>query len=78
MVDYLISTGSDTLQFDSKGRTPLHYACILDCDKKIVQLLLDYNKEMDDYKAHTKESTEEFKERPIKNYDTIPTMADLN
>jgi ankyrin repeat protein len=72
MVDYLLSNGADTLLLDAKGRSVLHYACILNCDKRIVQLLIDYNSEMDKYKAHTKEAVGEFKERPIKNYDCVP------
>ena len=72
MVDFLLINGSETLFFDYRGRTPLHYACILGCDKKIIQLLIDYSKELDKYRAHTKESLEEFKERPIKNYDSTP------
>ena len=72
MVDYLISNGCDTLFFDYKGRTPLHYAAMLGCDKKIIQLLIDYNRELDKYRAHTREAMDDFKERPIKNYDCTP------
>jgi ankyrin repeat protein len=62
---------------DHKGRTPLHYAIILNCDKKIVQLLIDFNRELDKYRAHTKEAIDEIKERPIKNFDCIPAPSDV-
>lgn len=72
VVEYLISNGADTLIFDVYGRSPLHYACIMNSDKKVVQLILDYNKEMDQYRAHTKENLEEFKKKAIINYDCVP------
>ena len=77
MVEYLLNNGCETLYLDYKGRTPLHYACILKCDKKIVQLLIDFNKELDKFRAHYKESLDEFKERPIKNFDCVPTANDV-
>ena len=77
MVEYLVINGADTLIMDYKGRTPLHYACILGCNKKIIQFLLDYNKELDKYRAHTKEAMDEFKNRPIKNYDKTPTLLEI-
>ena len=62
---------------DYKGRTALHYACILNCDRRIVQLLVDFSKELDKFKAHSKEAMKEFQERPIKNFDCIPTALEL-
>lgn len=74
MIDCLISGGCDTLYIDCKGRTALHYAVILGCEKKIIQLIIDYNKEIDQYRAHTREVTDELKARPIKNYDCTPNI----
>ena len=36
MVEFLVSNGCETLYFDVNGRTILHYAVLLDCDKKLV------------------------------------------
>ena len=36
LIEYLLINGSDTLFVDYKGRTVLHYACILNCEKKII------------------------------------------
>eukprot|EP00347_Sterkiella_histriomuscorum_P015552 403356602 len=77
MVEFLVSNGCDTLFIDFRGRTPLHYACILGCDKKIVQFMIDYNKELDKFRAHTKEAMEEFKDRPMKNFDITPSNQDI-
>ena len=77
MVEYLLSSGCDTLFIDYKGRTPLHYACILNCDNKIIQLLLDFNKEFDKFRAHAKDAMDDLKERPIKNFDFTPSTREL-
>lgn len=77
MIEYLLQIGCDTLFIDYKGRTPLHYACILNCDKKIVQLFLDFNREFDKFRAHSKEAMDDLKERPIKNFDYTPTIFEL-
>ncbi|CDW77266.1 ankyrin repeat [Stylonychia lemnae] len=77
MVEFLVQSGCDTLYLDCKGRTVLHYACILGCDKKIIQFLIDYSKELDQFRAHTKEAMEEFKNRPIKNFDMTPSTQDI-
>lgn len=77
MIEYILSSGSDTLFMDLKGRTPLHYACILNCDKKIVQLLIDFNREFDKFRAHTKEAMDDLKERPIKNFDFTPSISEI-
>ena len=40
-------------------------------------MLIDYNNEIDKYRAHTKDSMDEFKQRPIKNFDFTPTSDEL-
>ena len=72
-IEYLIANGADTLFLDFKGRTVIHYSVILGCDKKIIELLIDYNNDLDMCKAHFRDALEEFRERPIKNFDFTPS-----
>ncbi len=69
MVDFIISSGAETLHFDSKDRTVLHYSILLNCDKMIVQMLIDFNSDLDRMKAHTKEANYELNQRPLQKFD---------
>ncbi|CDW82347.1 ankyrin repeat [Stylonychia lemnae] len=44
MCEILMRNGADTMMRDNNGRTILHYACILNCEKNIIEMIINYQK----------------------------------
>lgn len=92
MIEFLLRNGSDSLWRDSKQKTVLHHAVTMNCDKSIIQLLIDYNTEYNQNKSHCMEAASINKEimlnqrlntttlRPfkIKSHSTIHPGMDFN
>jgi len=42
MCEVLMRNGADTMIRDNLGRTILHYACIMSCEKNLVEMIINY------------------------------------
>ncbi|CDW77519.1 ankyrin repeat [Stylonychia lemnae] len=69
MVNFLLNQGSDTLFIDNMNRTILHYICILGLNRSILQLILDFNNNLDFENAHTEEAYKLFLNKPVNSFD---------
>lgn len=69
MVNFILSSGAETLFSDDIDRTVLHYACIIGVSKAILHLILDFNTRLDQQNSHTAEANRQYKERKANKYD---------
>ena len=53
LCEILLRSGADTLYRDSFGRTVLHLACLLNSDKKILEVIMLYKMKQDSLRSHT-------------------------
>lgn len=69
MTNYLLNQGADTLFIDSNERSILHYACIFGVNRSIMQLILDFNNNLDLENAHSEEAYKVFLGRKPSEFD---------